>query len=416
MKIAAPTARDKIIFVSLIALNFVLNAGSFVWFAFKYHFKLNDFIITFNRGEISTTEFLHNHVLKGAIAIVAQFFHNGVFQNVDSGTAFLDLVPTVFYILVLILFITTVVWSMFYFTKSLVEYKHSSDKVTIVYVFLYGIVTFCLLKNILDGGFFNYETLPAFLFLVGVLFYGNKKAYSLIYFVGILYLTCLCVFEYTGFFNPQGRFFWYLYELVSIALLMGGLFYYVHKRKCDRFCVLIITLTVIALSVLLSNESALVTYRSLVLPESGALVGMYSQPTDSIFTHVASIRDFNFYSVQSQERKTVGNIIDTYGLLDNFYPVDIPWVNCVPTGRPISYTFFLSTKDTFTITSTSSFVTLSNVFIAKNGEWNIYKVSASISQCYPEPLTIMNEFFKSQGLTTFFMYGLIVQTDDRDFH
>jgi hypothetical protein len=416
--IVSNLVRYKKILVGLVGFNFVLNIGSFIWFAAKYHFKLTDFIITFNNAELSTTELIHNHVLKGIIAIGAQFFHHGVYQNMDSGTAFLHLVPTPFYIIALVVFLATIIVSIFYFIGSLGEYRHVKDGVVIGYVFLYGIVTFSVFKNIVDGGFFNYETVPALLFFLALLFYSNKKAHKTSIAIGVLYLGSIIGLYCGGFFSKPGQFFWYSYQSISLALLMGSLFYYVHKKKCDRLGILIILLTVIALAVPLSNESAFITYRSFVLPESGAVVGMYQSVTDPDLTPITSVGNFNFYSMRqgASEHKTIGDSIDRYGLLDNLYPIDIPWVNCIPPGKSLSYSFFLSTPDTFILTSTSSIISAKSVFVEKVGGWNRYMVSASITQCYPQPLTIMYEFFRLQGISTFFIHGFSVQTNDQDFH
>jgi hypothetical protein len=394
----------RYLLIGSIGTGLLLNFFSFWIFICSYGFRLSDFIITVHNSELSTSQFFHNHVLKGIVAIVTNWYESGIYYNLDTGTAYLGLLPTWFFMVGFAVILTALfsVFAYFLSQVSLWKKERVSENHKIFFILAYGIATFVLVKSIPDGGLFDYTTLPGVIALLLLIFPGNKRLYRTIGWISFLYVSFLAMFFSLQNFDTSQNISYPLKVLcVGLFILTPCYFVLVTRRRVFSRIVAVVFFLATAYSVFFSLS--IFSYRAEPIEEEGAIFATYQKISDPFYKPAGKIGDLNFYFIQPDFPITVGKVIDQFGLQDNFYPVAVPWRTCAPFNDALQYDFILRTLEPINLSS-FSMVSLKNFdFVAKKQEVFMYAVGISFNPCFPQSLSIIQEFIKDQGVHTFFI-------------
>jgi hypothetical protein len=397
-------------FVSLI-IGHILGAAVFLNYADQYGFDANDFTLTFNNGEVSSSQLSHNHVLKGSVGMILNLFSKGSYENIDAGLPFVGLIPNYILWLGLILILIATISSLIFFT-ALISEKTDRTKKT-VFLIGFALATFSLLKAIADGGILLANSLP----ILAVLLFGvceNKRQYKFLAFIIFLYLIWTAIAWKNFFFEENYQLTIHLISGITpfaVLMIIFLLEKYAYKRATYLFGILVIFA---AMSHSMYKEiSDLSKYRNYVA--TNGIVGLYEQPNEVPGELKSTLGNLNFYKIEISV--SVDDVIKQYNLLDNIYPVAVPWKTCVPTSFGDSYTFSLNIKSNqvedpkiigqnMDRSKLSQFNNVKIEFLEEVDGIAKYDVFVNIKPCLPRHLNVMQELLKNQFAEPFFVYNI----------
>lgn len=405
------SALFKIVIFLIFILAYLFNLYSFLLFSNQYHLRLTDSVIVFNEVELSSTSLLHNHVLKGVTGLLLKLTGIKEIENLDGGMVFIDFMPPfIFYIgIFMLIFLLLLVFWLYYQTI----HHYNSIKTKLTYTLIYGILTYSLLKNFLDGGIFNYEAIVSLGFLMTILFFQKRVGSYFPVILISLYLLANLLFFHLHLFTNYATQTEGLVNNVWVTLSYSGLtvilIYYLKKGRLDRLGVLSTILVGCLLFYPIFRDLSILKYRATVIKdEQTAIVGIYTSPNDSRYRYLDAVGELYFYEISSATPVTAGEIINQFHLLDNFYPISFPWQNCLPHGLWDQYSFELISLEKFNPQNTKENIIQIDKFqeLSKNKGIYEYAVSLSIKPCYPRLMNIVQEFLKKQGLRHFMVKNI----------
>ncbi|HRY31248.1 MAG TPA: hypothetical protein P5328_02560 [Candidatus Paceibacterota bacterium] len=397
-----------LLFLSLV-IGFVLGAAAFLSFAGDFGFEWNDFVLTFNNGEISSSQLTHNHILKGSLAVVGGPLGYNYFENMDMGTPFVGLIPNWILWLGLMCVAVATISALLFFATTVSQKETPARK--ILYTAAFSLVVFSLIKSIPDGGVFLSNTLPMVAaFLYGI--YRGKKGIVACSGVIVVY------FIWTAF--AWNRIFFHEWYQLKIYLLSGlisfvaiGVLFFLEKHMTNgRRAVLAGAFAVLLVTFYPTYQELMGTMKYLNTNAINGMVALYDEPDELFWEKKSSLGNLNFYEIQSGI--SIGEIVRKYDLLDNIYPVAVPWKTCVPVDlRGDEYAFSINTP-------AGNAADLENLKAALDRQLNkadikfveekngivIYSAALNIKPCLPRHLNVIEEFLKTKFKEPFFVYNI----------
>lgn len=407
---------NKLLLVTL-GLNFGYGVLMLLWLFSKLQFTITSFVIAFNANEISSTALFHNHVTKSVLGYILSWFGVAIQENMDTGLAFSNLLPSW---LVSIGAVLTLVSITLLILKS-VELYHSKAKWSELWLLSYAVISFSVIKNLLDGGLFNREVFVAVPALVATLLLSKKQtSYKQVVFwlaapIALYIAAVLILSKYT---NTIPDVEYSLYMLAAFTAITVTLLYWQIVSKTTRLGILLAILAgTIIYSPLAQSLNAYFNSK-LVIPNEGAIVGLYTEPKISIdetWTKLESIGQLNLYQVTPKSSLHIHQIMNNNELLNNLGPLTIPWVSCLPYSPKNKVSFQLASPETVNFQPTSH--QYSNIAKAEQIEdatktklyW--YNLVVESNHCTPRSLNVVEQLIKEQGVKNFFIINLTEHND-----
>ncbi len=371
---------------------------SLVYLFFVYRLSFQSMAVIMRLTEVSSTRLLHNHVLKGIFGALLSWWGLGQSESVDTGLAYVGLVPWPLLCIGALLFCIAFVGHLYFFTHQTGKFPRGRARV--VWTIAYGVVSFTILKNCIDGGLFNYETAAA-LSAFGMMIASGRRgairfalwcivSYSFAYTVLLLFGVIPDIAAYGNVMYKYAALlgtFWVLWELSLPSM--------------RRVHVFILLLCVLSLYPFLATDRALAEYRALAIrPDTGALIASYSEIHDAAFTAIETIGTLHIYTYIPKVPETVGALLRRQGLLDNLHPVAVPWRDCVPSGPSISYRFTLLVfRPLQRLQYDVSGVKVSAREMEPAGPKGstVYSIHAEVAPCMPRHVNVLQESLTSMG-------------------
>lgn len=390
-----------------------LNCMSFFWYIVRTGHSWDEYIVLFANNEISSTEFTHNHVFKGSIGIVFQLIRGGAFTTLDPGVAYVGQLPTFFFALGLAWFVVMVASTLYCFYTNFPSVDFGVKKF-LLYVALYTATTFVLLRNLLDGGLFDFATLPALVFLTLLLTsYRNRKG-----LIAVASLSMLAVVLHYAPYNISGLQS-YVYRSLAVTLLFSTLYFFlintlvVQHQKRLRVLVGILFFAVCIGA--LNRGFGMLQYRHTAITPEGAVIATHNDlSNNSRFTQTGSIGDLRFYmfAYATTSPATVGGLVDVSGFLDNHEPVTLPWVKCMPIDGAYRQSFIVTMRAPWTPTDHELVQVVEHIPLENTDDRYRYAVTLSMNPCLPLPQNIVQQFMKTQGIEEFAVTRITTQKYD----
>ncbi len=395
------------VLASSLGVSYALNVASLIWFMAVYRFPLSEFVITMNNGDMSSSQLMHSHVLKGIVGVFSQFYRGGVYEGVDAGVAFVGLMPTWLFVLAGVSFAVALVASIMYFRQVVAEYAAGKKAGVVLFVFLYGLTSFVLLKNIIDGGLFDYAVLPAALFLM--LAAGVKRGVVVRngFALGALtYVALSCAFAHATIAEGSIAPLVYFYRSLVAFVVLYAMYFALHSTRPRRLKILVALGAASVLWYPVQTNISVIRYEKVAITqEEGAIVSSYRALSDDAYVELGRVGGLKVYryTPPTEAGTSVDSVIRENRLVSNFYPVSVPWNTCVPLDNSIDYTFRVTTLRPISVTG-SELVTLLDFGLESvaRGLYS-YRVTLRTNGCLPRALDVIHEFFRSQGVESLFI-------------
>jgi hypothetical protein len=196
---------------------------------------------------VSSANILHNHTLKAPIGFILEKIGiSAVREHVDTGLAFTSFFSPIFLCLTLALVLALICGLILYVL---------GRRQTPLQTLIFSIVSFSILKNIFDGGFFHIETilaLPLFLILIknNDAFHRKEQKKNLIGFAVYICVGTFLAYATSQFLPLHGNIF--AGEFLEKFLFFFALFALYYHKQISRmwiyfsvapvFCIIIIKL------------------------------------------------------------------------------------------------------------------------------------------------------------------------------
>jgi hypothetical protein len=393
---ALQTKKIRQVLVSSVVFLFLLGVLGQLYITQKSSGNVFADHIFFSQQEISSSNLTHIHVLKGVVGTLLAPTHFAWQENVDIGLPFLPLLPKYFFVICLLGILFVCIITVLLNPNNM---AHQAKRPWL-YILCWTLASFSMLKNIVDGGFFNSETLVMFTFWLILLFGKEKKAGTHIALCTFISL-CMSLFFYWA--NPQPQHEVLLHALLqttSLGLLSLCALHWIYDLQTFRLRVLVLVFTCIALVPSFWRDAAIINYaRTTITSEDVVHISSFSNITSA--TKHASIGMLSFYTFNPTTPTRLNNLLQEHRLLANFYPALVEWQHCFPAGRPHLYSFTLSSNQPLPSQWKNGKIVLTSKLVSAFKQKKIYAASVHVPQCYPRPLNIIHQALRQNGQEVF---------------
>lgn len=404
-KLSKIKIKTKWLLISL-ATTFLYGLVLLQIFSSRLGVKASEYIVTIHNGELSTTTLMHNHLMKGFTGLISSQLGEAVQENIDTGLAYVGLLPDWLFWLGGLLVLISTVLILLKFTEL---YQHEK-KWQGLFIILYSIIAFGLIKNTIDGGLFNRETpilISALLFLLWRKTEASSRFMIWVVLPAALYFILGPLLNVAGIveiYNLPAS----LFAAASLTVILITLFYWLKQQKTDRLGVLLAILSLILIYAGLAESLNNYLGQKQNISSDGAYVAAYQDINEPGWIKLESINNLRTYNFVPSEPTTSQDLIEKYKLLDNLGPIRLPWAACMPTAAGVAE-FTLASPTPLTVNSIhSEFVNFVKIEPLPNSTPSLhyYQATVMVSHCAPRPLNIIQELLEQQGLDTFYLFGL----------
>src|SRR3989344_502383 len=341
--------RAKKFFAALIIL-FTAQLTSFIFFLYKFGPGIIPYPWLVRAGAISSNQINHIDSFKPVLGWFVEFFPQ-LSRLFDAGYPFMSYIPFYVFIPFTIIFIY-----LFYCAWKLVPLLGSKLRYSAVLFLLLCLSLFTVLKNVVDGGLLNYETVAG-LTVLSLLFFSSRENSKAIIVAGIisaaavsLYFSALTPLQVAPFIiNILVSAFFYLAVFFSfktldtkanyknlvagafLFLLLASLFFWTFAKPGFG--------TVLTFSMATENHSMTEIQAGrefFVLAPSGAEL---SAQNFSVLK-TAKINEFMLVEGVAKENILSGQVLEFYGMRPNLYYLNVDGVTC-DRGTPFEMDFTL---------------------------------------------------------------------------
>jgi hypothetical protein len=376
------------IFWSCLVTGYIVGLALFIFFCTQYDLRFRDFLMTINGGEISSTQINHNHVLKGSFGLVLLSIGQKFFENLDAGTAFVDLIPNWALIMGFILIVICVLSTIALFMSTI--HSKTSQRQKIFYSLAYAIGFFSLLKSVPDGGIFSAVTLPVLAAVIFGLSPTRKNAVISITLM-VTYLLCVWIQLSTDIFLTTTDAFKFAVQGATACALVSLLFHLSSVEKIKRIDVLLVIFVAILIGQSIYTEVSK-TYEYRRLSARGGIIALYTDPIQGE-NLIYKIGELSFYRIENDV--SVSQLVRTHGLLDNIYPVAIPWSTCIPKDRQDLYRFNVTGPQEYHMGQGQVPASIMVKPQGMSGQgWFVYQVTITVKPCMPRHVNLIEEILR----------------------
>ncbi len=404
----------RLFFIST-ALLFLIGIITQLYLYFVYGIPWGETLIVFNNHEISSSRIWHIHTLKGAMALLISPFSSGVFTNADVGLAFIGIIPTFFYFITLFLLAISI-YSSIRLYVAIQTHSYSNKQIALLWI-CYSIFSFSILKNTIDGGILNVETIPAILGMYFLFYFSEEIIHKLMH----MYTALLCVLSlvYLGAIltKNDGGFSFFFYHFIGMAtftLFLLCLYFYIRSHHISTaFFIGSILLCIIGVYITTIKDIESYSYKHSYLTAKEPLLITSYFPIKHTGVHLSeTIGTMNIYKTDSSAHISVTDIIEQAQVPANFYPISIPYFTCISQKHLEEVRFRITTKNRF-INFSPLYLNQSQYYkiikieaaLADNRHPDIvtYDVTMLIESCLSQKLEIIQQIFSQVHLDFFIM-------------
>ncbi|MEN9913281.1 MAG: hypothetical protein RLY66_689 [Candidatus Parcubacteria bacterium] len=373
---------------------YVLNFVTYLWMMKTWHIPTFTYSLVYDKGAFTSLQFIHNHVTKGVIAVFTQFFPEGFFGHLDSGTALLGIVPhSVFFVQAALVIVVTV--SIF------MVWKHVSPQMNVMKPargVLFGAVlamsSFMVIKSLLDGGMLSFEAVIGMSFFILLVSGESSLAKKTLIGMNLAYIALLGVLYWFGYFALDINYGYHTFSAVTAFLCLTAL-YGLYSVGRTRLSVLVLIMALIPFGVQVYNGVDIFGYHAVSIDRGDtAYILSYNDIGISGYVKRASIGSVSLYTVSPQESLTVGDIIPLTGFSGNTTPVSVAWKTCIPSAPPTRYVFDLvAPHEIDAVSDTDQFYRMNAQLIQKyDNNLYHYEIVLNTNQCFvPQQIVFVQE-------------------------
>ena len=408
-----PRLRHSWLIILLVAL-FGLSLLSHFMFLTKYGLPFWAQADAVLDNHFSGNHLTHIHTFKPVLVVLGGLVGlAGPSSFYDNGTAFFSLLPHWLYYLGALLLVSLLFLLVGYWRQ---EQSRLTPKQRWPFTFLYLVSSFVILKNIIDGGFFNKETLialPIFLFIIwagssGYIIRWRQWLLLPISFLALMFF----VYALDNLYRADSGFNDLLavvrQVVVDSALYLIALVLYFYQGR-DWLKAALGAAFIFGLLYLLPLPSVntRVAYWQAVVA-AGQTINITSWRPIFDGKLISQEGDLGFYRLTFNQPQRVGDLMDHYQLNLDYYPIDVAGLTCQGSDGTLAYQkiwlikvieFEPSFSDFQTVTS--SHLSLLSWKRLADKPYPTYVAIVQVPSCTAAPRLAFHNFLVRNGLKSY---------------
>ncbi|MDP1624795.1 MAG: hypothetical protein Q8L64_03395 [bacterium] len=363
---ARPFGRAPFVFLS-IAL--IVGAAMQISFAYRIGISPFEYALVISGPEVTSTSLMHNHFGKAAVGDLANMFVPGGFEKIDPGSAIASVAPISGKIAFGAALLALLAAAFISFKRNLPTERRFS------YALGFSALLLVAVKTALDGGILAEHGVIALGLLLAIASTNARSFWRVASISLVVQFLFYAIMQMSGLYTQSGET-WLLYSLMSLGawcfvtfFISRSAFPEPETSRLRTICAWTFTAVLIVSAF---SQLHLISYRN--LSAYGAKVATYIQHDDPLYVLERQIGDIFIYEYKG-ERK-VGDIIAENKMLDNTYPVSVPWMTCLPTAP--------ATEISFVVRGFDGVAEAQSIYMPA---------------CTPRPVSILHETIKGRGET-----------------
>lgn len=354
--------------------------------------------------EITNTRLIHTHVGKVVFGAFAPMLSETVVALGDTGAALVPYIPDGGIWLIPILLVLSMV--SFGVLHAARYCQVPAGMRRSVWSFLYILLVFVLLQNLLDGGILAQNTLLAFLLLSALVWVPETQMIRAgVSAFAVCALVALSI-EYAGLY---GGSFSYERTIASAVVLLGttGILYrYAYRRRVPLSITALCVAGVLAFAYY--DSASIRSYAAAVPTSTETLISTYPQELSTLSGTYETLGSLRVYRIDTSSYQSIGAVLTHYRLPYWYRPVSSSaWPGCEEGGE-VTYTFTLLSQDDLLpvpLNAARARVALTKL-ASSTAPWHRYAGTLTMDPCLPRPWNVLHEAVVSAGTDTAVIYGM----------
>jgi hypothetical protein len=275
----------------------------------------------------------------------------------------------------------------------------------ILYTIAFSLSAFSLIKTIPDGGLFGTTTI----LVLAAFIYGTTSRLGKKYIIGLLiffafWIVFLWSFSVLGGGDGLRN---YLISATSPSIFIFIIFYIEKSLPLKRLHYLLLILSLVLLShPFYTSLNEKNDYKN--IPAENGFIATYENIPDLKFKKISSINRISIFKIN--EESTVSEIAKRFRILENIYPIAVPWETCMPSASGDYYSFTLVSPNSLSTDTNEEEKKIISRFEVKNtkqsDKFYTEDVMLTLAPCTPRHLNIIEEFLKTRTKEPFFIYNV----------
>lgn len=382
-----------------LGVTFLIGAITQIWFTYSHDLSWKAYSILIHGNEMTSTGLSHNHFGKSIIGPIFSFISNR-FETFDPGIGIAAFTPFVFE-LTLLISILVCVYSLIQFVRNSITSLSNEDTTLLRKICAFTIVSFMSLKVAVDGGFFATHGVLSLGLLYALTRNNSRQFWNISTSALMAQFLLYALLYWSGLYIEENTPLLFALQSLGSYCLVSWLVGPKHIKETDtarvpRFGINKIVLVgfIAILGISIANSLSILSYRG--LPADQSIIASYNTNVPDSFKRKGSIGEINLYVYTGE--KTVGDIIESEHMLDNLYPVSVPWKTCLPL-QPAQ-------EISFDIQSTASLANVENKnvriyldLIKSQTSENTWSGRLFVPACTPRIVSILTETLREAGAT-----------------
>ncbi|MEY4440764.1 MAG: hypothetical protein RLY49_390 [Candidatus Parcubacteria bacterium] len=355
----------------ILGIIFILGLSAHIYSVMQINVLPGNRILYLSETEISSSELLHIHELKGMFGMFDPSFHEGI----DMGGASLNYVsPYVLWTSLILLILFLILYGLSIYHN---EYKTTKNTL------FWGLIFFILVKNAFDGGLLNYEVSALILFFLTYISFKKRRGYYMA--LSMIFIVFLGIFSFYVFKMLETYVF-----IFTVYILLFS------KIKWIRRVLVSIVLLLVVL-----NAYPNISYINLKTENAPTYIASFIKNDSSNLLYTLG----NMYIYQDSSNVSIKELLYKYKVFDNQRPISIEWKTCIPNVyKEYSFSVFSEQEPSRLSLNKNNMYKLS----VENMKKNMYKVRLKTYACYSQRFeNQVQEGLREVGLLPSIVYGVV---------
>ncbi len=395
-----------------IAGAYALNFGLYMCFMLAYGFPLKVYSLVYNNGQMTSMQFLHNHISKGAIALFTYGLHLLPSGAADDGRTLIGMLPSAWFAALACLIAVSIVALCAYFISQIPKLREMDAGKCAAYIALFILASFMVMKSMLDGGPLSFEAVVGSAFLVLALGNRSKRTGTIAVSMLIAYIF-LCMGLYmAGYFASDAAYGYLSFSTMTATLVLSSAYAFYSSDKA-RLNILILVLAFVCFAGQMYNGLGALPYLHSTIPaRDGAYATSYNALSGDEFSLIGSAGPLGVYRFSPTSDRNMSDIVRMTGVTSNPDPVAVPWRTCVPTGPDEEFAFTLWSKSPLSALSEKTALYSFSASPLSSASGSLYGATIRVPQCYAAVATLLVDGILSQYSSQFAYFDIVSSNDD----
>ncbi len=391
---------------------YALNLGLYLSFMLQYGFPLKAYSLIYNNGQMTSMQFLHNHISKGAIALFTYGLHILPTGASDDGRTLIGMLPSAWFALLACLIALAIAALTACLVSQAPRLRNEGAGKRWAYLALFTLSSFMVMKSMIDGGPLSFEAVVGSAFLILLLGDGSKRSKTIAASLLSSYIVVCAALYIGGYFASDAAYGYLSFSTMTVTLMLVSAYSFYRSDKM-RLNVLVAVLAAVCFAGQMYNGLGILPYLHATIPaRDGAYVTSYRSLSSDGFSLIGMAGLLGVYRFTTPIDRNMSDIVRMTGVTSNPDPVAVPWRTCIPTGPDEEFSFTLWSKSPLSALSEKTALYSFEAKPRPSSPGVLYDATVRVPQCYAGVATLLVDGILSQYSPQFAYFDIVSSNND----